>query len=128
MFLFQSPAGFDFPLVAALTAFIALPVKVLVDVVKGMFDSLPPKFLPAIGLIIAYLFCLVVLVAAGVPFTSSVYAQCGIAAVGAQVAAMAASGLQNKVNKVDERIDAALAMDKGATRADVDAKVKGDAQ
>lgn len=126
--MFQAPAGFDFPLVAALTAFIALPVKVLVDVIKGAVPKLPGAFLPVIGIVIAYVFCLIVLVAAEIAFKGSIYAQCAIAAVGAQVGAMAVTSLQTHVNKVDEKIDAALKMtDPRATRADVDAAVKENA-
>lgn len=122
--IFQAPAGFDFPLVAALTAFIALPVKVLVDVVKAAIPKIPPTTLPVVGLIVAYIFCLVVLVAAEIPFRGSVYAQCAIAAVGAQVGAMAVTALQTHVNKVDEKIQTALDAKPGTTRAQVDAKVK----
>lgn len=124
LLMFQAPAGFDFPLVAALTAFIALPVKVLVDVIKGAVPKLPGAFLPPIGIVIGFLFCLVVLVAAEIAFKSSIYAQCAIAAVGAQVAAMAVTSLQTRVNRVDEKIDMALTMPATATRADVDAAVK----
>lgn len=125
LLIFQAPAGFDFPLVAALTAFIALPVKVLVDVIKAAVPKMPGALLPPIGLIIGFLFSLLVLVAAETAFKGSIYAQCAIAAVGAQVAAMAVTSLQTHVNKVDERIDTALKMnDPNATRADVDAAVK----
>ena len=126
LLLFQAaPAGFDFPLVVALTAFIALPTKVLVDVVKGAVASMPPAVLPIVGLVIAYLFCLVVLVANKTPFDGSVFAQCGIAAVGAQVGAMAVTAFQSKVNKTEERVDAALAAPAGTTKAESDAKVFG---
>lgn len=122
-----APAGFDFPLVTALVAFLALPVKVLVDVVKGAVPVLPPGLLPLVGLILGFGASVVVLIASRTHFDGSVYAQCAIAAVGAQIAAMAATSLQTKVQKVDERIDAALGMDSTKTRADVDAKVKADA-
>jgi hypothetical protein len=123
--IFQAPAGFDFPLVAALTAFIALPVKVLVDVVKAAVPRLPSTLLPVAGLVIAYVFCLVVLVAAEIPFKGSVYAQCGIAAIGAQVGAMAVTAFQSKVNKTEERVENALASKAGTTKAESDAKVFG---
>jgi hypothetical protein len=121
--LFQTAAGFDLPLVTALTAFIALPVKVLVDVVKGAVPKLPGTLLPLAGLLIGYLFSVVVLVAVEVPFKASVWAQCAIAAVGAQVGAMAVTALQNKVNRTEERMDAALAAPAGTTKAEVDAQV-----
>jgi hypothetical protein len=122
--LFQAaPAGFDFPLVAALTAFIALPVKVLVDVVKAAMPKLPSSALPIVGLVIAYIFCLVVLVAAEIALKASVFAQCGIAAVGAQVGAMAVTAFQSKVNRTEERVDAALAAPAGTSKAEVDAQV-----
>lgn len=92
------PAGFDLPLVAALTAFIALPVKFLVDVVRGTFTSIS-NLIPIIGIVIGFLFSVVVLVAIARPLTASVLAQCLIAGVGAQIAAMAASGGQNKANE-----------------------------
>lgn len=123
--VFQAPAGFDLPLVTALTAFIALPVKVLVDVVKGAIPRLPPSVLPLAGLIVGFLFAMLVLVAVEVPFKGSVYAQCGIAAVGAQVGAMAVTAFQNKVNKTEERVDAALAAKAGTTKAESDAQVFG---
>lgn len=124
IFMFQAPAGFDFPLVAALTAFVALPVKVLVDIIKRAIPKLPGAFLPPIGIVIGFVFCLVVLVAAEIAFKSSIYAQCAIAAVGAQVAAMAVTSLQTHANRVDEKIQTALDSPQGTTRADVDAKVK----
>lgn len=126
IFLWQTapaPAGFDFPLVAALTAFIALPVKILVDVVKGALPRLPSSLLPVVGLVIAYLFCLVVLAAAEIAFKPSVFAQCGIASVGAQVGAMAVTAFQSSVNKTEERVDAALAAAPNTTKAQIDAQV-----
>lgn len=123
--IFQAPAGFDLPLVTALTAFIALPVKVLVDVVKGALPKLSSSLLPLVGLVIGFGFSMVVLVAVKIPFDASAFAQCGIAAVGAQVGAMAVTAFQNKVNKTEERMDAALAASAGTTKAEVDAKVFG---
>jgi hypothetical protein len=121
---FQSaPAGFDLPLVTALTAFIALPVKVLVDVVKGAMPKLPSNVLPLIGLIIGFVFSMVVLLAIRTAFDSAVLAQCGIAAVGAQVGAMAVTSFQSHVNKTEERVDAALAAKQGTSKAEIDAKV-----
>lgn len=114
-----APAGFDFPLVTALTAFIALPVKFLVDVVKG-WDVVPGKVLPVIGIVIGYVFCVVVLVAARTSFDSAVYAQCGLAAVGAQIAAMAVTWNQTRASKVEERIQVALDLPAGSDKADVD--------
>lgn len=123
---FQAPAGFDFPLVAALTAFIALPVKFLVDVVKGAWASAPSNALPIVGIVIGYVFCWVVLVASQTPFNAAVYAQMGIAAVAAQIAAAAATWNQTRADQVDEKIDMALSMPKTSTRADVDEAVKND--
>ncbi len=120
-----APVGFDLPLVTALTAFIALPVKVLVDVVKGALPRLPASLLPVAGLIIGYVFSIVVLVAIKTAFDASVWAQCGIAAVGAQVGAMAVTAFQSKVNKTEERVDAALAAKPGTDKADLDAKIFG---
>jgi hypothetical protein len=119
-----APAGFDLPLVTALTAMIALPVKVLVDIIKGMWPNAPGGFLPPMGLVIGFAVSLVVLVATKQPLDASIYAQCALAAVGAQVGAMAVSALQNKVNKVEERVDAALAAPPGTTKAEIDAAVK----
>lgn len=116
----QAPAGFDFPLVTALTFFIAMPVKILVDVIKGAMPKLPPTLLPVIGLVIGFLFSLLVLIAAETAFKSAVYAQCFIAAVGAQAGAMAASGLQNRVNKVEERVQTALDSPAGTTKEQLD--------
>lgn len=123
MILFQAPAGFDLPLVAALTAFIALPTKVLVDVVKAAWESLPAKVLPLVGLVIAFGFSIVVLIAVKTHLDASVFAQCGIAAVGAQVGAMAVTAFQSKVNRTEERVEAALAAPTGTTKAEVDAQV-----
>lgn len=123
LFFQPAPAGFEFPLVVALTAFIALPVKVLVDIVKAAVPMLPAPALPLVGLVVAYLFCILVLVANKTAFDGSVYAQCGIAAVGAQVGAMAVTAFQNKVNKTEERVEAALAAPAGTSKADVDAQV-----
>lgn len=119
-----APVGFDLPLVTALTAFIALPVKVLVDIVKGMWANAPSGVLPPIGLVIGFGVAVLVLVAIRQPFDSAVYSQCALAAVGAQVGAMAVSALQNKVNKVEERVEAALAAPAGTTKAEIDSAVK----
>jgi len=117
-----APAGFDFPLVTALTGFIALPVKFLVDVVKG-WNTVPGPMLPVIGIAIGYVFCLVVLVAARTSLDSAVYAQCGIAAVGAQIGAMAVTWNQTRADKVEERVQTALDLPQGSSKADVNAKV-----
>lgn len=117
-----APAGFDFPLVTALTAFIALPVKFLVDVVKG-WEVVPGAALPLVGIVIGYAFCVVVLVAAETSFAASVYAQCAIAAVGAQIAAMAVTWNQTRANKVEERIQTALDLPQGSSKAEVDSAV-----
>lgn len=117
-----APAGFEFPLVTALTAFMALPVKFLVDVVKG-WNVVPGPVLPVIGIVIGYVFCVLVLIAARTPFDSAVYAQCGIAAVGAQIAAMAVTWNQTRADKVEERIQTALDLPQGSEKSDVNAKV-----
>lgn len=117
-----APAGFEFPLVTALTAFMALPVKFLVDVVKG-WNVVPGPVLPVIGIIIGYVFCILVLVAARTPFDSAVYAQCGIAAVAAQIAAMAVTWNQTRADKVEERVQTALDLPQGSSKADVNARV-----
>lgn len=119
----QAPAGFDFPLVAALTAFISMPVKFLVDVVKGAAPKIPSPMLPVVGIVVGYGFCVVVLVAAKTAFDSSIFAQIGIAAVGAQLVAMAASWNQARVEKRDETIEQALKMPASASVADVKAAV-----
>lgn len=123
--LFQpapGPSGFEFPLVTALTAFMALPVKFLVDVVKG-WNVVPGSLLPVIGIAIGYVFCVLVLIAARTPFDAAVYAQCGIASVGAQIAAMAVTWNQTRANKVEERIQTALDLPQGSSKAEVDAQV-----
>ena len=114
-----APAGFDFPLVTALTAFLALPVKFLVDVVKG-WNLLPGSVLPLVGIVIGYGFCVIVLVAASTPFAAAVYAQCAIASVGAQIAAMAVTWNQTRANRVEERIQTALDLPAGSNKAEVD--------
>lgn len=117
-----APAGFDFPLVPALTAFIALPVKFLVDVVKG-WSVVPGSTLPVVGIVIGYGFCVLVLIAAETPFAAKVFAQCGIAAIGAQIGAMAVTWNQTRANKVEERIQTALDLPQGSSKDDVNAKV-----
>lgn len=119
-----STGGFDVPLVAPITAMIALPVKFLVDVVKGGWPSLPSQFLPVIGIVTAFAFAVLVVVAGNIEFSRSVLSQCGIAAVGAQIAAMASTWNQNRADKIDEKIQTALDAKKGTTRAEVDATVK----
>lgn len=118
-----APAGFDFPLVTALTAFTALPVKFLVDVVKGAWTTVPGAVLPLVGIVIGYVFCVIVLVASETTFTAAVYAQCAIASVGAQVAAMAVTWNQTRANKVEERIQTALDLPQGSSKEDVNAQV-----
>lgn len=123
--LFQpapGPSGFEFPLVTALTAFMALPVKFLVDVVKG-WNKVPGSMLPLVGIVIGYVFCLTVLTAARTPLDGAVFAQCALAAVGAQIMAMAATWNQTRANKVEERIQTALDLPQGSSKAEVDAQV-----
>lgn len=123
--LFQpapGPSGFEFPLVTALTAFIALPVKFLVDVVKD-WNVVPRQALPLVGVIIGYVFCVMTLIAARTPLDAAVYSQCGIAAVGAQIVAMAVTWNQTRANKVEERIQTALDLPQGSSKAEVDAQV-----
>lgn len=99
-FLQAAPGGFDLPYVAPLAAFIALPVKVLVDIVRGAWVGIPAGLVPLVGVVCAFAFSSVVLLAAKIHFDGSVWAQCAIAAVMAQVGAMAASAVQNKVNEI----------------------------
>lgn len=122
--LLQAPAGFDFPLVTAMAAFIALPVKLIVDTIKGAVPIIPPAALPLVGLVVGFAFAVLVLVAAEKPFAAAVLAQCAIAAVMAQIAAMAATWNQSRVEKVDEKIEQALKMSRDSTVADVNAAVK----
>lgn len=123
--LFQTaPAGLDFPLVTLLAGFIALPVKFLVDVVKGAAPKIPDNALPAVGIVVGYLFCVVVLIANRTPFDMPVYAQCGIAAVAAQVAASAATWNQNRAQKLNETIQKAIDAPEGTTVAQVKEQVK----
>lgn len=119
------PEGFDFPLVTKLTAFIALPVKILVDIIKA-WTGLQNGPTPAVGVVVAYAFCLVVLVASRTTFDRSIYAQCFIAALGAQGLAMAATWNQNRAQRVNERIQAAIDSTKGSTTvADINKQVLG---
>jgi hypothetical protein len=99
-------------------------VKFLVDVVKGAWASAPGAALPIVGLVTGYAFSLIVLVASQTPINGAVYAQIAIAAVGAQIAAAAATWNQTRADKVDEKIDKALSMPSNSTRAEVDAAVK----
>jgi hypothetical protein len=119
----QVPTNFDFPLVAALTAFIALPVKFLVDTIKGAVPRIPSPTLPLIGLAIGFVLALLVLVAAEISFKASVFAQCVLAAITAQLAAMAATWNQARVEKRDETIEQALKMSASSSVADVKAAV-----
>lgn len=97
--LFFQAVGFDLPLVTSLAAFIALPVKGSVDIVKGAWTRLPSNALPLVGVVVAYVFCVVVLLATKHPFEASIYAQCFLAAVIAQLGAMAATAGQDRANK-----------------------------
>ena len=108
------PEGFDFPLVTKLTAFIAMPVKILVDIIKG-WTGLQNGPTPVVGLVVGYGFSLVVLVASRTSFDRAIWAQCFIAALAAQGLAMAATWNQNRVQKVNERIQAGIDSTKGGT-------------
>lgn len=123
--MLQTPAGFDFPLVTSMTAFTALPLKFIIDTIKGAIPQIPGPMLPAVGFIIGYAQCIVVLMAAERPFSKAILAQCAIAAVGAQIAAGAATWNQTRVDKVDEKIQAALDKDPkaGTSVADIKASV-----
>lgn len=124
LFLQTAPAGLDFPLVTLLTGFIALPVKVLVDMVKKAAPKIPDGVLPVVGIVIGYVFCVLVLVANKTVFDMAVYAQCGIAAVGAQVAAMAATWNQNSAQQLNTTIQTAIDSKPGTTIAEVKEQVK----
>lgn len=124
MFLQTAPAGLDFPLVTLLAGFIALPVKFLVDVVKGAAPKIPDSALPAVGVVIGYAFCVVVLIANRTTFDTAVYAQCGIAAVAAQVAASAATWNQNRAQQLNKTIETAINAPEGTTVAQVKEQVK----
>jgi hypothetical protein len=128
MLIQTAPAGLDFPLVTLLTGFIALPVKFLVDMIKAAAPKLPDGYLPLIGVVFGFGFCMVVLVANRTAMDSAVYAQCGIAAIGAQAAAMTVTWNQNRAQKLNETIQAAIDAPSGTTVADVKAQVKGSGQ
>ena len=116
--LWQAAPTFDFPLVTKLTLFIALPVKFTVDTVRGMVPQIPSQALPLVGVVAGFLYALLALVADKAAFESAVYAQCAFAAVGAQLGAMAVTSNQTRVQKVDEKINAALDSTKGTSRED----------
>lgn len=119
-----APAGLDFPLVTLLTGFIALPVKFLVDMVKAAAPKLPDGYLPVVGVLFGFGFCLVVLEANRTHFDGAVFAQCGIAAVGAQAAAMATTWNQNRAQQLNKTIQTAIDSPSGTTVADVKEQVK----
>ena len=119
-----APAGVDFPLVTLLAGFIALPVKFLVDVIKGAAPKIPDSALPAAGVVVGYAFCVVVLIANRTAFDMAVYAQCGIAAVAAQVAASAATWNQNRAQQLNKTIETAINAPEGTTVAQVKEQVK----
>lgn len=101
-FAFQAATttiGFDLPLVATLAAFVALPTKLVVDLIRGAWVSLPGNLVPIFGVVIAYGMCLLLLVANQNAFSASVFAQCVFAAITAQGGAMAVTGMQNKANE-----------------------------
>ena len=121
-----APAGLDFPLVTLLAGFIALPVKFLVDVIKGAAPKIPDSALPAAGVVVGYVFCVIVLIANRTQFDMAVYAQCGIAAVAAQVAASAATWNQNRAQQLNKTIQTAIDSGPDTTVAQVKEQVKNE--
>lgn len=116
--------SFSLPLVGLLTAVIATPVQVLVSITRGFAPNLNGRYLPLCGIGYGFLMSLLGVVGAKYSFDLSAVAQCGMAAVGAQIGAMAAVGLHDKVTKVDEKIQAALDAPAGTKREDVEEAVR----
>lgn len=114
---------FNLPLVGLLIAVIATPVQVLVSITRGFAPNLSGKYLPLFGVGYGFLMALTGVVGAEYPFKASVVAQCFMAAIGAQIGAMAAVGIHNKVTKVEEKIQAALDAPAGTKREAIDKQV-----
>lgn len=84
---------FELPAVATLGAILIGPTKITVDVIKGAIPKLPGGILPLIGLAVAFVLGIVYEIAVDATFTSALYAQVLLAALGGQGGAMIATSV-----------------------------------
>lgn len=89
--------------VGALALFLGIPVKGIVDIVKGATGASGGK-LPVIGVAVGTLLALLVQIASGTSLSTMIAAQCFFAGLMAQLAAMASTGLQTKMEDARDKM------------------------
>lgn len=98
--------------------------KVLVDVTKLTLVRMPRNYLPLAALFFSEL-CAFLLVAMGgsLSFDRQTISAVVLMGIGATAGAMAITSAQTKADRVEERVDAALDLPSGSTKADVEAAI-----
>lgn len=84
--------------IGALALFLGIPVKGVVDIIKGATGASGGK-LPVIGVIAGSILAVLVQIGSGIHLTMQVIVLCFFAGLTAQLAAMASTGLQTKMEK-----------------------------
>jgi len=99
--------------------------KILVDLVKVMPIPSPTVILPILAFIFAEACAFLLFLAGDGVYSRQSVSITILVGIAAAATAIGATELQSRGDKVEEKIDAALAAKPGATRADVNAKVYG---
>lgn len=111
-FLLQTPSpspvaglatGETMVAVGALALFLGIPVKGIVDIIKGATGASGGK-LPVIGVFVGMLLAILVQIASGTSLSLMIAAQCFFAGLMAQLTAMASTGLQTKMEAARDKI------------------------
>lgn len=88
--------------VGGLSLFLGIPVKGIVDIIKGATGATGGK-LPVIGVLVGTILAVLVQVASAYPLSMQVFAMCFFAGLMAQLAAMASTTLQTKMEDAREK-------------------------
>lgn len=99
--------------------------KILVDLVKIMPIPSPTIILPILAFVFAEACAFLLFLAGNGAYSRQSVAITILVGIAAAATAIGATQLQTKADKVDEKLDVALAAKPGATRADVDKIVSG---
>lgn len=112
--VFQAPApnatgglatGENMAAVGALALYLGIPVQGTVDLIKGATGASGGK-LPAIGVLVGWIFALGVQIASGTSVTMQIVVLCFFAGLSAQLAAMAANTLKTKAEESRDKSEA----------------------
>lgn len=92
--------------VGGLSLFLGIPVKGIVDIIKGATGATGGK-LPVIGVIVGTILAVMVQIASAYPLSMQVFAMCFFAGLMAQLAAMASTTLQTKMEDARDKSEKA---------------------